>query len=287
MRAGFLVALYLCICCFPGNSPADIGARLRWQQSGSSSAAGRIAAATSSLNQLADLDAGFLIPDTYDRVREAYDRYTRDIREGKSTRDIDRAYAEYDAALVLARERLERVNEMLMIPLEKRAAARRANAPAMVPDAYEAAERTPRTSYFQVGRRSDFRCLRRGTGSGHALRYREVVGDRDVAYRIGADRPGRSREPGLGPVGPGVLRTCPPVGGRSNRCSGPRGTPVCRAPEQSPGRRLRGTARYRDCGKSRRAPQRSRELGARVDGTGGSRPASRRRGRDHRRLPGG
>lgn len=139
MRAGFVVALYLCICAFL-TTPQPISAQGSGG-SGSSSAAGRIAAATSSLNQLTDLDAGFLIPDTFNEVREAYDRYTRDIREGKSTRDIDRAYAEFDAALVLARERLERVNEMLMIPLEKRAAAQRANAQAMVPDAYEAAER--------------------------------------------------------------------------------------------------------------------------------------------------
>ena len=135
MRAGFLVFLYLCISSLL-TAPLPSSA----QVSGGSPA-GQIAAATSALNQLADLDAGFLIPDTYNKVREAYDRYTRDIREGKSTRDIQRAYAEFDAALVLARERLERVNEMLMIPLEKRAAARRANAPAMVPDAYEAAEK--------------------------------------------------------------------------------------------------------------------------------------------------
>ena len=135
MRAGFLVFLCLCISSLL-TAPLPSSA----QVSGGSPA-GQIAAATSALNQLADLDAGFLIPDTYNKVREAYDRYTRDIREGKSTRDIQRAYAEFDAALVLARERLERVNEMLMIPLEKRAAARRANAPAMVPDAYEAAEK--------------------------------------------------------------------------------------------------------------------------------------------------
>ena len=135
MRAGFLVSLCLCVSLFL-TAPLPISA----QGSGSGSPAGQIAAATSSLNQLSDLDAGFLIPDTYSKVREAYDRYTRDIREGKSTRDIQRAYAEFDAALVLARERLERVNEVLMVPLEKRAAARRANAPAMVPDAYEAAE---------------------------------------------------------------------------------------------------------------------------------------------------
>lgn len=103
--------------------------------------AGRISVATSALNQLSDLDAGFLIPDSYKKVREAYDRYTRVIREGRPARDLQRAYTEFDAALVLAGERLERVNEVLMIPLEKRAAAQRANAPAMVPDAYEAAER--------------------------------------------------------------------------------------------------------------------------------------------------
>lgn len=110
-------------------------------QASGSSPAGQIAVATSALNQLSDLDAGFLIPDTFKKVREAYDRYTRAIREGRSNRDVRRAHAEFDAALVLARERLKRVNEMLMVPLEKRAAARRANAPAMVPDAYEAAER--------------------------------------------------------------------------------------------------------------------------------------------------
>lgn len=135
MRAGFLVSLCLCI-----SSLLATSLPLSAQVSGSSPA-GQIAAATSALNQLSDLDAGFLIPDTYNKVREAYDRYTRVIREGKSTRDIERSYAEFDAALVLARERLERVNEVLMVPLEKRAAARRANAPAMVPDAYEAAER--------------------------------------------------------------------------------------------------------------------------------------------------
>ena len=106
-----------------------------------SSPAGRISVATSSLNQLSDLDAGFLVPDSFKKVREAYDRYTRVIREGRPTREIQRAYSEFDAALVLTREKLERVNEVLMIPLEKRAAARRANAPAMVPDDYEAAER--------------------------------------------------------------------------------------------------------------------------------------------------
>ena len=140
MRAGILVSLCLCISSFL-TAPLPISA----QDSGSSSistasAAGRITAATTSLNQLSDLDAGFLIPDTYNKVQEAYDRYTRDIREGKSTRDIDRSYTEFDAALVLARERLDRVNEILMVPLEKRAAAQRANAPAMVPDAFEEAE---------------------------------------------------------------------------------------------------------------------------------------------------
>ena len=138
MRAGlpvFLVSLCLFISSLLA-TPLSISA-----QGSGSSAAGRIAAATSALNQLSDLDAGFLIPDTFDRVREAYDRYTRDIREGKSTRDIERAYAEFDAALVLARERLGRVNEILMVPLEKRAAAQRANAPAMVPEAFQAAEK--------------------------------------------------------------------------------------------------------------------------------------------------
>ncbi|MXY98772.1 MAG: OmpA family protein [Gemmatimonadetes bacterium] len=138
MRAGLLVSLCLCLSSFL-MTPLPASA----QGSGSSSpasAAGRITAATASLNQLSDLNAGFLIPDTYNKVREAYDRYTRDIREGKSTRDIDRSYAEFDAALVLARERLDRVNEILMVPLEKRSAAQRANAPAMVPDAFEEAE---------------------------------------------------------------------------------------------------------------------------------------------------
>lgn len=135
MRVVFLVSLCLCICSFLA-TPLPISA----QGSGSSSAAGRITAATSVLNQLSDLDAGFLIPDTYNKVREAYDRYTRDIREGKSTRDIQRTYSEFDAAVTEARERLDRVNELLMVPLEKRAAAQRANAPAMVPDAFEAAE---------------------------------------------------------------------------------------------------------------------------------------------------
>lgn len=139
MRVGFLVSLCLCVSSFL-TTPLPISA----QDSGgisAASAAGRITAATSSLNQLSDLDAGFLIPDTFDRVRETYDRYTRDIRERKSTRDIQRSYGEFDAALVLARERLERVNEVLMVPLQKRAAAQRANAPAMVPDAFETAER--------------------------------------------------------------------------------------------------------------------------------------------------
>ena len=138
MRAGILVSLCLCISSFL-SAPLPISAQ--GASSGSAaSAAGRITAATSSLNQLSDLDAGFLIPDTYNKVQEAYDRYTRDIREGKSTRDIDRSYTEFDAALVLARERLDRVNEILMVPLEKRSAAQRANAPAMVPEAFEEAE---------------------------------------------------------------------------------------------------------------------------------------------------
>lgn len=139
MRVGFLVPLCLCIAIFL-TTPLPISAQGSGS-GGAASAAGRITAATSSLNQLSDLDAGFLIPDTFDKVQDAYDRYTRDIREGKSTRDIERSYAEFDAALVLARERLERVNEILMVPLEKRSAAQRANAPAMVPDAFEAAER--------------------------------------------------------------------------------------------------------------------------------------------------
>ncbi len=138
MRAGFLVSLCLCVSSFLP-IPPPVSAQGSGDNS-AASAAGRITAATSSLNQLSDLDAGFLIPDTFDKVREAYNRYTRDIREGKSTRDIQRAYAEFDAALVLARERLDRVNEILMVPLEKRAAAQRANAPAMVPDAFEDAE---------------------------------------------------------------------------------------------------------------------------------------------------
>ncbi|MXX02952.1 MAG: OmpA family protein [Gemmatimonadetes bacterium] len=138
MRAGFLVSLCLCISSF---LTAPFPASAQGSGSSSSSAAGRIAVATASLNQLSDQDAGFLIPDTFNKVREAYDRYTRDIREGKSSRDIERSYAEFEAALAQARERLERVNEMLMVPLEKRAAAQRANAPAMVPEAFEEAER--------------------------------------------------------------------------------------------------------------------------------------------------
>ena len=138
MRAGFLVSLCLCISSL---LTAPLPASAQGSGSSSSSAAGRIAVATASLNQLSDQDAGFLIPDTFNKVREAYDRYTRDIREGKSSRDIERSYAEFEAALAQARERLERVNEMLMVPLEKRAAAQRANAPAMVPEAFEEAER--------------------------------------------------------------------------------------------------------------------------------------------------
>ena len=138
MRADFVVpAIISCLLACLLTTPLPLSA----QASGSSSPAGQISVATSSLNQLSDLDAGFLVPDSFKKVREAYDRYTRVIREGRSARDIQRAYSEFDAALVLARERLERVNEVLMIPLEKRTAARRANAPAMVPDAYEAAER--------------------------------------------------------------------------------------------------------------------------------------------------
>ena len=133
MRAVFLVAL--CVSFLLAKSLP-----LSAQVTGSSPA-GQIAVATSTLNELADLDAGFLIPDTFKKVSAAYERYTGVVREGKSTRDIQRAYAEFDAAVVLARERLVRVNEVLMVPLEKRASARRANAPAMVPDAYEAAEK--------------------------------------------------------------------------------------------------------------------------------------------------
>lgn len=134
MRAGFLV--FLSISCLLA-TPFLLSA----QVSGSGNPAGRIAVATSALNQLADLDAGFLIPDTFEKVNAAYERYTRVVREGESIRDIERAYSEFDAAVIQARERLTRVNEMLMVPLGKRAAARRANAPAMVPDAYEAAEK--------------------------------------------------------------------------------------------------------------------------------------------------
>ena len=138
MRAGILVSLCLCISSIL-SVPLPISAQGSGDNS-AASAAGRITAATSSLNQLSDLDAGFLIPDTYNKVREAYDRYTRDIREGKSARDIQRTYSEFDAAVTEARERLDRVNELLMEPLEKRAAAQRANAPVMVPDAFEEAE---------------------------------------------------------------------------------------------------------------------------------------------------
>ena len=138
MRTVFMVPAFIsCILACLLASPLPLSA----QASRGSSPAGQIAVAASSLNQLTDLDAGFLVPDSFKKVSEAYDRYTRVIREGRSARDIQRAYAEFDAALVQARERLERVNEVLMIPLEKREAARRANAPAMVPDAYEAAER--------------------------------------------------------------------------------------------------------------------------------------------------
>lgn len=138
MRVGFLVSLCLCVSSFL-TTPLSLSAQDSGNSS-SSSAAGRITAATASLNQLSDLDAGFLIPDTYNKVQETYDRYTRDIREGKSTRDIERSYAEFHAVVTEARERLERVNELLMVPLQKRSAARRANAPAMVPDAFEEAE---------------------------------------------------------------------------------------------------------------------------------------------------
>ncbi len=111
------------------------------QESGNRAPVGQITVATSSLNQLTQLDAAFLTPDSYKKVRQAYERYTRAIRDGDSTREIQRAYTAFDAALVFARERLERVNEVLMIPLEKRAAAQRANAPVIVPDAYEEAEK--------------------------------------------------------------------------------------------------------------------------------------------------
>ncbi len=149
MRAGFevpafvsclLACMLACLLtCFLA-TPLPISAQSSGGNNPASNPAGQIAVATTSLNQLSDLDAGFLIPDTFDKVQEAYDRYTRDIREGESTRDIERSYAEFDAALVRARERLDRVNEILMVPLEKRSAAKRVNAPAMVPDAFEEAE---------------------------------------------------------------------------------------------------------------------------------------------------
>ena len=142
MRTGFLTSLglsvSLCLCI---SSILATPFLLSAQVSGSGNPAGRIAVATSALNQLADLDAVFLIPDTFEKVSEAYERYTGVVREGESIRDIQRAYSEFDAAVIQARERLTRVNEVLMVPLGKRAAARRANAPAMVPDAYEAAEK--------------------------------------------------------------------------------------------------------------------------------------------------
>ncbi len=134
MRSVLLVSV--CISCLMGTLPS-----LSAQVSGSRDPAGQITVATSSLNQLSQLDAAFLIPDSYKKVRETFDRYTRDIREGKSTREIQRTYSAFDAALVIARERLERVNEVLMLPLEKRAAARRTNAATIVPDVFEAAEK--------------------------------------------------------------------------------------------------------------------------------------------------
>ena len=134
MRAIFLVSW--CISCLL-SAPLPLSA----QVSGNPAPVAQISVATSSLNQLTQLDAAFLIPDSYKKVRQAYERYTRVIRDGNSTREIQRAYTEFDSALVLARDRLERVNEVLMIPLEKRAAAQRANAQAIVPDAYEEAEK--------------------------------------------------------------------------------------------------------------------------------------------------
>jgi len=134
MRAVLVVSLYLsCYLSTPLPSSA--------QGPGGLDPAARINVATSSLNRLSQLDAGFLIPDSYKKVREAYDRYTRDVREGKSIREIQRTYSRFDTALVQANERLERVNEVLMIPLEKRAAAQRTNAASIVPDAFEAAEK--------------------------------------------------------------------------------------------------------------------------------------------------
>ena len=134
MRAIILVSW--CISCLLA-APLPLSA----QESGNRAPVVQITVATSSLNQLDQLDAAFLTPDSYKKVRQTYERYTRAIRDGDSTREIQRAYTEFDAALIFARERLERVNEVLMIPLEKRAAAQRANAPAIVPDSYEEAEK--------------------------------------------------------------------------------------------------------------------------------------------------
>ncbi len=134
MRAGLPVFLYLS--CILLTSPLPSSAQI----SPESGSAGQLAAATAALGHLADLDAGFLIPDTYKKVRQAYDRYNRAVREGKSARDTQRAYATFEAAVVQARERLARVNEILMVPLQKRSAAQRTNAAAMVPKAFETAE---------------------------------------------------------------------------------------------------------------------------------------------------
>lgn len=129
--------LFTCLLACLTATPLSLSA----QASVNPTPAGQISAATSALNQLSGLDARFLVPDSYKKVREAYDRYARVIREGESSGEIQRAYSAFESALLVARDRLERVNEVLMIPLERRAAARDANAPAIVPDAYEAAER--------------------------------------------------------------------------------------------------------------------------------------------------
>lgn len=102
---------------------------------------GQMSTVTSSLNQLMELNADFLIPKSFDDVKKNYAKYTRVLRDGKSSRDIEKAYLVFETAINFAREKLKRVNEVLMIPLAKRTEAQRVNSPTIVSDVYESAEK--------------------------------------------------------------------------------------------------------------------------------------------------
>ena len=96
---------------------------------------------TASLTQLKQQNARFIIPNTYKNVNRAYDDYIRSIRDGKTINEMQEAYSKFESIMARAKERVNRANEVLRLPLSKRTDAEEVNAHTIVPDTFSVAEK--------------------------------------------------------------------------------------------------------------------------------------------------